>query len=92
MTAIKENVKDEQLHCPEVSHAGESRYGYAMNPALGGKKLSDIPAAERATTAVYYDSSDLSLDAHAGLESLPSPGRHGGRNNVVYADGVVRQR
>ncbi len=92
MTAIKDNVKDEQLHCPAVSHAGESRYGYAMNPALSGKRLNDVPKAQRATTPVFYDSTDLAPDAHAGPESMPKPGRHGGKDNVLFADGVVRQQ
>ena len=40
MTAIQPNVtKDEWLHCPEVSKGGGEKYGYAMNPDAGGKKL-----------------------------------------------------
>jgi hypothetical protein len=83
---IKENVPDDkQLHCPSV--AGSQSYGYAMNAALGGKKWKDVPDA--AHTPLFYDSSDLKLNAHDNFASLPSPGRHDGHNNVIYLDGRI---
>ena len=91
MTAIQDRVpKDEYLHCPEVRAADPSKYGYAMNPTLGGKPMRDIP--DRKATPLFYDSSDLSKNAHAGPESVPNPGRHTGRNNILYADGHVEIR
>lgn len=88
MTAIKENVpKDEWLHCPEVAGAGGEHYGYAMNAALGGKRVSDMKDA--AKTPLFYDSTDVKVDAHDAVSSLPKPGRHGGRNNILYLDGHV---
>jgi len=88
MTAIKDNVpNDVWLRCPDAA-SGAGNHGYAMNPALGGKKLADI--ANRAKTPLFYDSSDLKADAHGGPETMPVPGRHTGRDNVVYVDGQVR--
>jgi hypothetical protein len=88
MTAIKDNVpKDEWLHCPEVSHGQGSRFGYAMNPEVGGKKLDAIK--EKDKTPLFYDSTDLKPDAHDSPASLPKPGRHTGRDNVVYVSGRV---
>jgi hypothetical protein len=83
---IKENVPDDnQLRCPSV--AGAASYGYAMNSSLGGKKWKDVPDA--AHVPLFYDSSDLKIDAHDSFTSLPSPGRHDGHNNVIYLDGRV---
>jgi prepilin-type processing-associated H-X9-DG protein len=91
LTAIRENVqKDDYLHCPAVWHQQPDVYGYSMNPALGGKRLVETP--NRAVTPLFYDSTDLKVDAHVGIESVPSPGRHGGRNNVLYSDGHVEQK
>jgi hypothetical protein len=89
MTLIKDKGKDPELHCPAVGTAG-NRYGYAMNPALSGQKLDSL--TDRDKTPLLYDSTDLSLDAHAGPDSLPDAGRHDGKNSVLYADGKVRQQ
>ncbi len=91
MTAIKDNVpKDEWLHCPEISTKAGPKYGYSMNPALGGKKRSEIKDKEK--TPLFYDSTDLKMNAHAGPESMPKPGRHTGKNNVLFADGSVKSQ
>jgi prepilin-type processing-associated H-X9-DG protein len=58
-----------------------------MNTALGGKKWKEVPDA--AHTPLFYDSSDLAINAHDGFTSLPSPPRHEGHNNVVYLDGRI---
>ena len=91
MTAIQDKVpKDEYLHCPEVRAKDPAQFGYSMNPALGGKRLRDV--SDRKTTPLFYDTSDLSKNAHAGPDSVPNPGRHTGRSNVLYADGHVEVR
>jgi hypothetical protein len=91
VTAIKDNVpKDEWLHCPEVSHGKNDKYGYSMNPAMSGKKRSEI--GNRSSTPLLYDSTDLAINAHAGPDSLPKPGRHTGKNNILYSDGTVKSQ
>lgn len=88
MSAIRENVpKDEWLHCPEVAGEGGEQYGYAMNATLGSKRVLDIKDA--AKTPLFYDSTDVKMDAHDFVNSLPKPGRHGGRNNILYLDGHI---
>jgi len=84
--------KDEWLHCPAVSNRHDTKFGYAYNAALagrklGGKKLSEMPDA--AKTPLLYDSTDLAKDAHDSLTSLPKPGRHGGKNNILFCDGHI---
>ena len=84
--------RDEWLHCPAVSNRQDQKYGYAYNTAiagikLGGKKLAEIPNA--ATTPLLYDSTHLEKSAADAVTSLPRPGRHGGRNNILYCDGHV---
>jgi len=83
---------DEWFHCPTVSDRKDDKYGYAYNDALAGrklngKKLAEIPDA--AKTPLVFDSSVLSKNAHDALTSLPRPGRHGGRNNILYCDGHI---
>jgi hypothetical protein len=93
MTALtdptQQLAEEPWLHCPEVSQPGGSEYGYAMNAAVGGKRLSEIQDQDK--TPLFYDSSKREKDAHDNLESLPQPGRHGGRNNVVMVNGTARQ-
>jgi prepilin-type processing-associated H-X9-DG protein len=84
--------KEEWLHCPQVSNRHDTVYGYAYNDAiagkqLNGKKLNEMPNA--ASTPLLYDSSNLTKSAHDAFTSLPKPGRHGGKNNVLYCDGHV---
>jgi prepilin-type processing-associated H-X9-DG protein len=84
---VERRVEEEELRCPDVAKSGP-KYGYAMNPEVGGKRLDEIK--EKGTTPLFYDSTDLSKDAHANAASLPKPGRHTGRNNVAYMDGQVK--
>ncbi len=84
--------KDEWFHCPSVSNRHDAYYGYAFNDALSGiqldgKKLSEMPDAAR--TPLLYDSSKLEMSAHDSFNSLPSAGRHNGKNNVLYCDGHI---
>jgi prepilin-type processing-associated H-X9-DG protein len=83
---------DEWFHCPAASNRKDDKYGYAYNDAiagrkLNGKKLSEMPDA--AKTPLVFDSSNLAKNAHDPLTSLPKPGRHGGRNNILYCDGHI---
>ena len=78
-------AEEDLVRCPQVP-AGE--YGYAMNPELGGKKRADI--SDPAGTPLLYDSAETAMDAHGGPDTRPQPGRHGGKNSVVYADGTVK--
>ena len=85
---------DEWLHCPIVSSGHDTKFGYAYNDAVAGKRLNlkgkslkTLPNA--ATTPLLYDSTNLNKNAHDAFSSLPKPGRHSGRNNILYLDGNV---
>ena len=83
---------DEWFHCPTISNRKDNNYGYAYNDALAGKKLNGKKLAEMpdaAKTPLVFDSSTFSKNAHDALTSLPRPGRHGGRNNILYCDGHI---
>lgn len=73
------------LKCPSAP-----QFGYAMNSALGGKRLDSIK--NKATTPLLYDSSDLKMNATDAVTSLPVPGRHDGKNYIVYMDGHVASK
>jgi prepilin-type processing-associated H-X9-DG protein len=83
----KENWK--RFRCP--TSTGEDEYGYAMNAELSGalrpleKDKAEWARAEK--TPFIFDSSDTSRNAHGSLSLLPKPGRHDGKNNMLYADG-----
>ncbi len=86
--------QDEWLHCPAVSNRHDDKFGYALNDAVAGKKLNlngkplkSLPNA--ATTPLLYDSANTNKNAHDAVTSMPRPGRHGGRNNILYLDGHV---
>lgn len=86
--------QDEWMHCPAVSNRHDDKFGYAYNSELSGKKLDlkgkplkTLPNA--ATTPLLYNSTDLRKNAHDKFTGLPKPGRHSGRNNVLYLDGHV---
>ena len=77
-----------------MSNRHDAHFGYALNDALAGKKLNlngkplkTLPNAS--TTPLLYDSTNVSKNAHDAVASLPRPGRHGGRNNILYLDGHV---
>jgi prepilin-type processing-associated H-X9-DG protein len=85
--------QDEWLHCPAVSNRHDDKYGYAYNDAVAGRNLNGKPLKEMpdaAHTPLLYDSTDLAKSAHDAFTSLPRPGRHGGRDNVLYCDGTVK--
>lgn len=84
--------RNEWLHCPAVSNGTDDKYGYAYNTEvagrnLNGKPLKDLPNA--AKTPLLYDSSNLAKNAHDAVTSLPNPGRHEGKNYILYCDGHV---
>ena len=83
---------DEWMHCPTVSNRKDANFGYAFNDALAGRKLNGKSLAEMpdaAKTPLVFDSSVLTKSAHDAQQSLPRPGRHGGRNNILYCDGHI---
>lgn len=92
MSALRDPAQpfgeEEYLHCPDVSKGAGPKYGYAMNSELGGKRIKDVKDA--AKTPLYFDSDNLSLDASAAAP--PANGRHGGKSNVVFADGHAGQQ
>jgi prepilin-type processing-associated H-X9-DG protein len=80
----------EWLRCPEAP--ASAGFGYAMNRSavsgkLGGKALNALPNA--AKTPLLYDSSDTGRNASDAFTSLPKPGRHRGKNYILYLDGHV---
>ncbi len=87
MDRIKDRVHDAWLHCPEVSNGHDNRYGYAMNDALSAKSRDNL--VNPAKIPLFYDSKNLKPNAHDALKTLPMPGRHMGRDNIVFADGHV---
>ena len=79
--------KDEWLHDPAVSTGHDEKFGYAYNDAVAGKKLKEIPDA--AKTPLLYESSNTAKSAHDAVTSLPKPGRHNGKNEILFCDGHV---
>lgn len=85
MDATKRYARDrEPFHHPGPNW--ESRYGYAFNARLSRAKTPNSPE----TTILTYDSVNPIRNASDPVASLPSPGRHDGKNSVGYADGHVR--
>ena len=76
---------DRSMRCPAVFKVG---FGYAFNKALSGSKSPPRPES----MPMVYDSTRLARNASDLVTSLPLPGRHGGKDNVAYADGHAKAR
>lgn len=92
---VSKVTKNSWLHCPSVSSGADSKFGYAYNTEMAGKplKLSGKPLNElpnAANTILLYDSGTLDKSASDNATSQPKPGRHGGKNFVLFADGTVK--
>jgi prepilin-type processing-associated H-X9-DG protein len=73
-------------HCTVVKDP--DLYGYSFNSGLEFARQSTIKAPQ--STPLIYDSENLARNASDPFASLPTRGRHGGSNNVCYADGHAR--
>jgi prepilin-type processing-associated H-X9-DG protein len=78
-------ITPDKLNCP-----GARQFGYAMNSAIGGKRLEQIH--DKAVTPLLFDSMNLSENAHDNTSSIPLTGRHEGKNYILYMDGHVAAR
>lgn len=84
MEANHRYLKDDAiLVCPE---ARQGAYGYAFNATLSSAKTPDAPPQ----VILLYDSINPIRNASDRVQSLPSPGRHKGRNTIAYADGHAK--
>ena len=73
--------------CPFVEDEELQGFGYAFNSTLARKPL---PTKDPETVPMVYDSINYGPNASDPFISLPNPGRHRGRNSIVYADGHSR--
>jgi len=67
----------------------DSKWSYAYNRALSGKKMTDI--ASPADTVLIFDSNLETKNASDKGESIPKPGRHQGKTVIGFTDGHVSQ-
>lgn len=87
-------LQNEWMHCPQVSNRHDERYGYAYNDNVAGRALHGRPLgqlSDASRTPLLYDSTNLAKNAHDPVMTRPKPGRHDGRNSVLYLDGHVEQ-
>jgi hypothetical protein len=92
---VSKVTKNSWLHCPSVSSGADDKFGYAYNADMAGKplKLSGKPLNElpnAANTVLLYDSGTLDKSTSDNASSQPKPGRHDGKNFVLFADGTVK--
>lgn len=85
MDDVLPNVKAESVfHDLDVP---KGAYSYAFNAALSGAKTPPHPEA----APMVYESVNPIRNASDHFASLPAKGRHGGQNNVAYADGHAKR-
>lgn len=84
-TANRAYAKDPAIyHCPEIRDFKADQFGHAFRSALQHRKSTELSPSE----PMLFDSTDLSWDAHGGLDLLPPKGRHpGGKNSICFVDG-----
>lgn len=68
---------------PRCADAPKGAVGYAFNGGLSRAKTTELSD----TVPLVYDSVNPIRNASDPFASLPSPGRHEGKDNVAYADG-----
>ena len=87
MTATEHYTQNwDVFRCPSLP-GGRSGFGYALNRSAAGRKLAELAP----NTPLIFDSRLTSINAVSGLETLPSPARHAGFNNVLSVDGGLRK-
>lgn len=64
------------------------QFGYSFNADLSN--LSQTSIAEPSKMPTVYDSVNFGRNASDRVTSLPSPGRHEGRNGMALVDGHVK--
>jgi prepilin-type processing-associated H-X9-DG protein len=89
-TTFEYRKRDEVLHCPllQVESKNKDIYGYCFNAELSAAKTPANPREKE----MLFESVNLARNASGSLASLPSPGRHKGKNNVVFADCHAKAR
>ena len=73
------------LKCPA---APELECAYALNAALAGKRLKDLP--NPAEAILFFESNLGKRNATGTLEEVAVPGRHRGGNVYAFADGHIK--
>jgi len=86
MDRLEPYAKDATLFHEDAVPIGS--YGYAFNRGLSGA----LPPKRPEVALTVYDSTNLGRNASDFLSSLPPTGRHGGYNNVVFADSHAQRR
>ena len=86
--ASKEIGLKNEARYHDVAFFHTERYGYAYRSKASNRKLSAFNTP--AQFELVFDSTHLERNASTGLESLPFPGRHQGRDNTSYLDGHVK--
>jgi len=84
MDSIAPYVKNQAIHKEPTMPA--QVYGYAFNSNLSDAKGPRHPEK----VPLVYDSVNPIRNASDAAVSLPSPGRHAGKDNIAYADGHVK--
>jgi hypothetical protein len=89
MDEISPHIHSRQiLRCPVVKKQSSEGYGYAFNRHLEASKLGALKSPSEVPLA--YDSINLARNAADFVTSLPNPGRHEGKNNIVRADSSAK--
>jgi prepilin-type processing-associated H-X9-DG protein len=83
VTYINAGVAKRLYHCPQASGI----FGYAYNAALGGVVANTL--ADPARVPAIFEA-DAGWNAHGGKELLPPFPRHGGGDNIGFADGHAK--
>lgn len=74
--------------CPIVKTEHPDGIGYAYNALYSAAKQSRIKNQE--TTMLVYESTSIAPNSADPGTSLPTPGRHDGKNNIGYVDGHAK--
>jgi hypothetical protein len=73
------------IQCDKVSDG----VGLAYNTRYSGEI---IPGETEGVAPLIFDSTKMGRNEHDEVQSLPEPGRHDGKNNIMLASGQLETR
>jgi hypothetical protein len=75
-------------HSPGAPGPVGDQYGFAFRKELSRKHMVKIEDIQN--TAMIFDTTLTGRNATSGLETLPRPGRYGGKNTIGFTDGSAK--
>ncbi len=89
MDAVAPYVKNKETLLVDPEVKGHGQHGDAFDSRLSERVIEEVKDPEH--QPLVFDSINLGKNASDPSTSLPNPGRHEGKNSIVYLDGHAKR-